>query len=424
MPNQFLGLGGRLQAIGMILAISPASQAAARCEPACGAANAECYNGQPAYIASRAVALLTYPGGCATASIIASPDLVLTAAEVLPPDAKAGDPLPGWTVDFTHECEACDDGSLKKPSVFDIAALTAINREQGWALLRVSADVAGVFGRLDAGVMTISDGIDAYQVHHGDCGAKGVQFGPLSDAFAPGTCLDGLREHLAPLAGGPGAIGSPVFRADADCLVGIVICDDACGTARIAPMSTIWPEVSAACFQADGQTHRCLDPDYSCGGGPCYRPGIWGCSHGPCCYLICGIDPFCCREYWDQICADEALDLCGGCGSPSGGNCFASHANGGCDRERCCGVVCVLDEFCCDYEWDQLCAAEACANCSCRTDIVPVGGDAVVDVDDLFFIINSWGTSDAAADVAPACGDGTVDVDDLFAVINSWGRCR
>lgn len=52
-------------------------------------------------------------------------------------------------------------------------------------------------------------------------------------------------------------------------------------------------------------------------------------------------------------------------------------------------------------------------------------GDGKVDVDDLFVVINSWGSCRGCpADVAPSPdGDGEVDVDDLFAVINAWTAC-
>lgn len=51
-----------------------------------------------------------------------------------------------------------------------------------------------------------------------------------------------------------------------------------------------------------------------------------------------------------------------------------------------------------------------------------INGDDVVDVDDLFAIIDAWGpcpnSDDCPADVA---ADGVVDINDLFAVINAWG---
>jgi hypothetical protein len=61
----------------------------------------------------------------------------------------------------------------------------------------------------------------------------------------------------------------------------------------------------------------------------------------------------------------------------------------------------------------------------CPTDVAPSLGDGVTDVDDLFAVINCWGSVGAGScgDIAPAGGDGMTDIDDLFAVINAWGPC-
>jgi hypothetical protein len=58
----------------------------------------------------------------------------------------------------------------------------------------------------------------------------------------------------------------------------------------------------------------------------------------------------------------------------------------------------------------------------CPADIfVTSGGVGVVNIDDLFMVVNNWGaTGKNAADVTD---NGIVDIDDLFAVINGWGAC-
>jgi hypothetical protein len=57
--------------------------------------------------------------------------------------------------------------------------------------------------------------------------------------------------------------------------------------------------------------------------------------------------------------------------------------------------------------------------CECIADL---DGDLIVNVDDLFALLNAWGQ-------CPGCpedvnGDGVVDVDDLFNVLNAWGPCE
>ncbi len=53
-----------------------------------------------------------------------------------------------------------------------------------------------------------------------------------------------------------------------------------------------------------------------CGeGGSCCEPnfGSVGCSDTECCQTICAGDPFCCETEWDDICADQALTGCAAC---------------------------------------------------------------------------------------------------------------
>jgi polyhydroxybutyrate depolymerase len=49
-----------------------------------------------------------------------------------------------------------------------------------------------------------------------------------------------------------------------------------------------------------------------------------------------------------------------------------------------------------------------------------VDSDQQVNVSDLLFVINEWGSSGSTADIN---GDGTVNIQDLLMVINSWGPC-
>ncbi len=51
----------------------------------------------------------------------------------------------------------------------------------------------------------------------------------------------------------------------------------------------------------------------------CQANGTPGCDWQSCQNTVCDEDPFCCDTQWDQLCADHAIDLCGACG-PSGGS--------------------------------------------------------------------------------------------------------
>lgn len=69
----------------------------------------------------------------------------------------------------------------------------------------------------------------------------------------------------------------------------------------------------------------------------CFEPGSGpGCADLECCQLICSVDPFCCEVEWDEICAGEAVAQCAGCPTPScdgasaEGEAFGRQINAGC----------------------------------------------------------------------------------------------
>jgi|CXWL01.1.fsa_nt_gi hypothetical protein len=94
-----------------------------------------------------------------------------------------------------------------------------------------------------------------------------------------------------------------------------------------------------------------------------------GCGDETCCELVCACDPFCCETEWDAVCAANGLGNsgCGAgklcncsavCGGPTLGDCCTGHATPGCSDAACCEAVCQCDPFCCDTEWDANCAGD------------------------------------------------------------------
>jgi len=63
----------------------------------------------------------------------------------------------------------------------------------------------------------------------------------------------------------------------------------------------------------------------------------------------------------------------------------------------------------------------------CPADIAPVGGNDVVNTEDLLAIIGAWGAcvnpNDCPADIAPIGGNDVVNTEDLLAIIGAWGAC-
>ncbi len=105
----------------------------------------------------------------------------------------------------------------------------------------------------------------------------------------------------------------------------------------------------------------CGDPE----AGDCLEPHAGpGCDDEVCCNLVCEILDLCCADGWEQDCADIANEICEpppAC--PAEGSCFEPHENSGCDDTACCELVCGFDPFCCGGPWDQLCADQAIHVC-------------------------------------------------------------
>ncbi len=125
----------------------------------------------------------------------------------------------------------------------------------------------------------------------------------------------------------------------------------------------------------------------TCGtGGDCFEVNLEpGCSDAACCCTVCEFNPFCCEVEWDAGCVDDANALCGGggggCGDPSSGDCCIANGTPGCDDLACCTVVCAADAFCCDVEWDAICADAAAGLCAACGAAPCPAGDCTGDED-------------------------------------------
>jgi hypothetical protein len=178
----------------------------------------------------------------------------------------------------------------------------------------------------------------------------------------------------------------------------------------------------AICAKTAGQACGSCGP--GCGltaSGDCCTPHETpSCSDAACCGLVCALDPFCCESAWDEVCASAALESCpacaDACGSPATGDCCAAHTGPACSDAACCGLVCATDPFCCSIEWDAMCADNARTKCELCASIGDLDGDGAVGSADLTILLNTWGT--AAADLD---GDGTTGPSDLVLLLNNWG---
>lgn len=152
--------------------------------------------------------------------------------------------------------------------------------------------------------------------------------------------------------------------------------------------------------------------------GSCFQPHESpGCTDVDCCELICKNDPFCCEVAWDQVCTNSALVTCAACGDPGAGSCAEAHKGVGCENVDCCGMICQLDPYCCEVNWDEICAAEGCGMCAeCFGDLNP---DGEINGADLGVLLANWSGT--------GCGDlnfdGTIDGADLGILLGLWGPC-
>lgn len=107
-----------------------------------------------------------------------------------------------------------------------------------------------------------------------------------------------------------------------------------------------------------------------------------GCAD-PCATAICGVDPYCCTTFWDNICVGEVASVCGQtcpswsqtcvdavhdvCGAecaPAQGTCahdrclVGDKLTSGCDNPTgCVAQVCAARPSCCTTAWDSTCVS-------------------------------------------------------------------
>ncbi len=109
----------------------------------------------------------------------------------------------------------------------------------------------------------------------------------------------------------------------------------------------------------------CQDASGNC----CLPNETPGCDDFACCSIVCAEDDWCCNVEWDDVCAAWAIIYCdpSACEESAcpgeGGDCCAANGTPGCAPEWCCEYVCDYDSFCCDDAWDAQCAEHAGALC-------------------------------------------------------------
>ena len=106
-----------------------------------------------------------------------------------------------------------------------------------------------------------------------------------------------------------------------------------------------------------------------------------GCENSRCTELVCDFDPFCCDVTWSMDCVEHAEALCGICptcvGSTNACGMSAPPGVSGCADPQCCESICTQPdlEFCCEIEWDYLCATAARNEPACALALPPANAN-------------------------------------------------
>jgi len=104
---------------------------------------------------------------------------------------------------------------------------------------------------------------------------------------------------------------------------------------------------------------------------------------------------------------------CAQCGDQAAGDCCSANGTPFCDDADCCNAVCAIDPFCCQTEWDQLCADQAQQTCA-------------RGVSQLLQMLSNWGPCPNPC--PPSCawdlnGNCNVGISDLLILLSQWGQC-
>lgn len=224
----------------------------------------------------------------------------------------------------------------------------------------------------------------------GDAGGAGTSAGAAGESGAAGT--SGSSGQSGSGAGTAGSAGASAGSAGAGAAAG----NAGAGSAGKAGASNGGAAGTGGSGGADspfggGGTSGKAGSGASGGAGGDPNPFGGGgsssgtCDHSPCdigipldptcdscASIVCSDDPFCCDVDWDDVCAGSAIDLCNNCsgsGGSGGGPAACAHdpctsgaaLTKGCDA--CVTAVCASDSFCCKTAWDSYCVEQATSAC-------------------------------------------------------------
>lgn len=130
-----------------------------------------------------------------------------------------------------------------------------------------------------------------------------------------------------------------------------------------------------------------------------------------CTNIICDVDPYCCNNQWDDICVVQANAVCQDEDIPYCCSCTSQTNFNGCLTDEICqNAICDVDPFCCGADengqgtWDQLCVNRAIQVCQ---GVIPLPGTETSSTSSTFFPDNTinGGDTDNGGDTNNALQD-------------------
>lgn len=109
----------------------------------------------------------------------------------------------------------------------------------------------------------------------------------------------------------------------------------------------------------------------------CEASGAPGCNDDGVLACVCALDSFCCQVAFDEICVNLALTSCGATCSNAGAesDCCAASDAPGCTEQTVHDCMCATDLSCCTSGFDDVCVAQAIAECGAQCELPPPQSD-------------------------------------------------
>ena len=110
------------------------------------------------------------------------------------------------------------------------------------------------------------------------------------------------------------------------------------------------------------------------------------------------------------------------CGDPGTGDCCTANGTPFCEDATCCALICAADAFCCDTQWDQVCANAAIAGCTnCQID--PPANDECATAIQIPVGVTAFNTAGATGTTLACLKFGNTNVyNDLWYVHTATGN--